>query len=1288
MIKNPFNLKCLKIFSLLFFLSFLTNDLYAQAGTSGAITICDKENYNEGAPLAPGQLSLFNIITGENPVGGVWSESTALPCTFGGFLNPTTGIVNIWGIRRGCIYTYTFTAANGSTSTVTLTLGGFPGVGTNGNACDDDANVNLFQFLGSSPSPDALNVPPFDGGGVFTCPAFPAIVSGNEFNATLPDPDAPVAPYPNYTIFYTVPATGTCPSRQSTFVVTINKKPEAGTTIPLYLCETDYLTFPTALDLQTLFNPTPQRDLGGEWTDETAPPFGNPTGGISGPPYGSANGIANTADSVINLRAIYDTYVGAFGHDTTHTDKDIELSFEYTVYPTHPICNPEQKATFTIVIERVIDLNVNGAPDPSITANPVGVCLNEATTTPIVMTINQNPMYPVENGTYDISYTLSGPNAAAAGGNATVPVTFSGGSGDITLNITGPVTAANVGVTMLCVTNAVENDSQTPMNMPPYSTVKCSRPVAGLCGTFEVYAAPDPSDTQVMVNDVCELGTNTVTISDINPGNGIQLVNGTYAVDYTLSCGGGGTLTFTVVNGTGTATLPILPDGTCTITLILFTNVTTTCESLPTNITTTFNVNLVPDATLMTVNTPDICVGNTLIVNLAGITSAPNGSYDITYEINPPGGAAGTFTQSVVLTGGAGSFTPTPILGVGTYTITITNITNGTCGTSFFLTPSDTFEIFALPTIAGVVLTAADVCAGQNVTVNMNDAPGAPDLANGTYTVNYTLNSIAQTPATVVYNNGSTPGGSFTITTPATGSNTVQVTSVTNSAGCTSTDGPVSVTFNVNPLPTITSGNVSVGDICANNPSGTTVTITGLADGNYNIDYTIGGANGGGAIVNVTVSSGIGTFPILVPTSTAGSTTITINSIMNTVTGCTAILTGVQATFNVNANPIINNGEITVADICLGNNATATIAGASQMPDGIYTINYDLSGANFGSYSASSVSISGGNGSFTILNSILLSPGSTTITITGLTNTTTGCSTSGLTVSAAFNIIPSVDVTPATASALPNPACILTSVVITVNTPLTAATYSFDYILNGVTNSVTGLVINGSGQGSFTIPGSQFPTGGTYTLVMQNFSSGGCPSTGSFSTTITVTETPAPTLVTDGNIFCIADGPTVGDLIANIVPNNAPTNVITVYNAPTGGTAYPNSTLLEQATTYYATLTANGCESETRLAVTVDLTNCADIVIPDGFSPNGDALNETFEIQFIDLLYPAYELEIYNRYGAMVYKGNINTPKFNGKSNQSTLGSDVVPVGIYFYILYYNNAAGKSPVQGRLYLSR
>ncbi|MNE60555.1 hypothetical protein D3C80_1557060 [compost metagenome] len=93
-------------------------------------------------------------------------------------------------------------------------------------------------------------------------------------------------------------------------------------------------------------------------------------------------------------------------------------------------------------------------------------------------------------------------------------------------------------------------------------------------------------------------------------------------------------------------------------------------------------------------------------------------------------------------------------------------------------------------------------------------------------------------------------------------------------------------------------------------------------------------------------------------------------------------------------------------------------------------------------------------------------------------------------------------------------------------------------------------------------------------------------------------------------------------------------------------------------------------------------------MIPDGFSPNGDGVNDTFRIPNIEFLFPNYTIEIFNRYGNLMYKGNRNTPNWDGTSNQSGANiNGIAPNGVYFYIVNFNKD-GKSPKQGRLYLNR
>ena len=92
------------------------------------------------------------------------------------------------------------------------------------------------------------------------------------------------------------------------------------------------------------------------------------------------------------------------------------------------------------------------------------------------------------------------------------------------------------------------------------------------------------------------------------------------------------------------------------------------------------------------------------------------------------------------------------------------------------------------------------------------------------------------------------------------------------------------------------------------------------------------------------------------------------------------------------------------------------------------------------------------------------------------------------------------------------------------------------------------------------------------------------------------------------------------------------------------------------------------------------------ILIPDGFSPNGDGLNDFFNIQGLYDVFVNHKLLIYNRNGALIFRGDNNT-KWDGTSNNG-LGSKsaLLPVGTYFYVLYLNEE-NYNPLTGWVYLN-
>jgi gliding motility-associated-like protein len=177
-----------------------------------------------------------------------------------------------------------------------------------------------------------------------------------------------------------------------------------------------------------------------------------------------------------------------------------------------------------------------------------------------------------------------------------------------------------------------------------------------------------------------------------------------------------------------------------------------------------------------------------------------------------------------------------------------------------------------------------------------------------------------------------------------------------------------------------------------------------------------------------------------------------------------------------------------------------------------------------------------------------------------------------------------------------------------------------------------------------------------------------------------------PQIIDAGNTFCTDDNATVAQLSQNIIQPEA----VVWYDAFEGGNAYANTDALVDGTTYYAALqSAELCESAIRLAVRVTIEDCIrDIEIPDGFSPNDDGINDEFVIINLPELYPNFHLEIYNRYGNVLYKGNKDVPNWNGRAWEGMkFSNEVLPTGVYFFVLEFNDGIRK-PIQGRVYLSR
>lgn len=571
------------------------------------------------------------------------------------------------------------------------------------------------------------------------------------------------------------------------------------------------------------------------------------------------------------------------------------------------------------------------------------------------------------------------------------------------------------------------------------------------------------------------------------------------------------------------------------------------------------------------------------------------------------------------------------------------------------------------------LVVASDICEDEigRATFVATLTQGLENIPNGNYHLQYQITGPIPSGNTIIvrFENGVVTFPIPAISFPLVGAYTVRIINIHETTGYNACDhiiGDISDILNVYPLPKINDGTLTIENACQE--SDVEVKLSGninLTDGDYRITYNLTGSNTAPTRqVVMTVVGGIGTFIIpatLLPNQ--GSTTIIITHIINLQTLCenTASL---SQSFTILPKPDVSNVRVAINDVCENQPVIANFTGFGVLRS--IQITYSLTGANTASGIATIAAVNG-SATFTIPANQLLNTGTTTFTVSEIVNSETSCGVSNLSITDSFTIykLPEIPIVSNMEFCQSEDATIAD---LQPNGP----SYIWYATENGTSPLSSDMVLT---------------SGNYYVAAVSPF---GCVSQKAM-VVVTITDLPAPTLETDGQNFCGLDSPapTLAELSANV---NG-TGTIVWYDALQNGNQLPYSQVLQDGMTYFGfdSSAVTGCVSENALAVTVSLSHCGEdeyeLMIPDGFSPNGDGINDTFNIPNIEFLFPDFTLEIYNRYGNVMYKGNRNTPDWDGRSNQSTIIDGVAPNGVYFYIVNFNK--NKKPAQqGRLYLNR
>jgi gliding motility-associated-like protein/uncharacterized repeat protein (TIGR01451 family) len=267
----------------------------------------------------------------------------------------------------------------------------------------------------------------------------------------------------------------------------------------------------------------------------------------------------------------------------------------------------------------------------------------------------------------------------------------------------------------------------------------------------------------------------------------------------------------------------------------------------------------------------------------------------------------------------------------------------------------------------------------------------------------------------------------------------------------------------------------------------------------------------------------------------------------------------------------------------------------------------------------------------------------------------------------------------------------------------------------GATYGWTGPNVYASSSQNPVIPSATIADAGTYTLTV---SAAGCPSASATvavivnnclaDLSITKTVNNSHPIIGHTVVFTItvsnsgpanATGVAVNETLQNGFAYVSSTTTAGTYDPATGVWTIGNlNNGATEIMTVTATVLAGGNYTNTaiiygnQLDATTTNNNSSvelfpsDFFIPEGFSPNGDGINDLFVIRGISN-FPNNTFEIFNRWGNKIFGASPYTNAWDGKSTAGmSVGGSDLPVGTYFYLLDLGD--GTPIIKGTIYLNR
>ena len=180
-------------------------------------------------------------------------------------------------------------------------------------------------------------------------------------------------------------------------------------------------------------------------------------------------------------------------------------------------------------------------------------------------------------------------------------------------------------------------------------------------------------------------------------------------------------------------------------------------------------------------------------------------------------------------------------------------------------------------------------------------------------------------------------------------------------------------------------------------------------------------------------------------------------------------------------------------------------------------------------------------------------------------------------------------------------------------------------------------------------------------------------------------QSPVISTVEDAVIKCANEGYTLEVNIENSDQLNSLTYIWTLdgidLQTGTENTYYldeMNEEFGEFTVTVFDDITY--CWSSTTINVDFyENSYCVDL--PQGLSPNGDGFNDCLILDHLEDREDIDKIEVFNRYGTKIYELNEYVDQWCGSDQDGK----VVPVGTYFYIIYFNSS--KEPITSWIYVN-